>query len=653
MAGAVAGTPEFASPEQFAGVGVDVRSDLYSLGIVLWEMLTGKVPFRGSAAEVMYQHLHTPSPVERLKGIPQPAVILVETLLKKDPAQRFQTPNELVKAMPRVTRAIEAKRAIRHQEIRMTFVDSPSSRQGKPPAIRAPKRSVAVLPFDTLSHGRGNTYFADGVQDEILSNLARVSQLKVISRTSVMTYRPGDNRNLRSIAESLGVANVVEGTVRRDGNRVRITIRLVDARTDKALWSDSYDRDLTDIFAIQSEVAQRIAGKLAATLSPQEKKRIEAKPTDSLEAYDLYLRAKALIASATVSWAEKPLREAIKFLEQAVRFDPKFTLAYCVSAKAQDLLYLTYDCAPQRHPSSVAAISSPLLLQPDLPEVHLAYADHLYRAYRDYERARGQLAIAKRSLVNTPEAILLEAVMDRRQGNPHKAIERLNEFITFDPSNSVAISVLAGTLMGARQYRAAEQAYDRLIALIPDRPILNIEKAFVSFLKTGDNSAMHLAITALPAPMRDQTEVLSFRLRLAFEDRDWHQARELIEKMKGGEDNGAFAYGFRPIPVGCHLILLARLQGEEPTDNSRSAESREQLSQKVQKSPGNAGLLSKLAVVDALLGKKQDAITEVKRATEMLPISRDAENGPEVVENLVIVYAWMGGSELSFEALVP
>jgi serine/threonine protein kinase/tetratricopeptide (TPR) repeat protein len=651
--GTFAGTPQYASPEQFAGIGADIRSDLYSLGITLWEMLAGEVPFKGSTSRLIYQHQHATPPADKLTHVPQPVIALLEVLLEKDPTERFQTPSELLSAVSTVERAMERRRTIRHQELRAPSVRKVSSVQRESPRTRVTKRSVAVLPFDTLSHGRGNTYFADGVQDEILSNLARVSQLRVISRTSVMTYRPGDNRNLRSIAESLGVANVVEGTVRRDGNRVRITIRLVDARTDKALWSDSYDRDLTDIFAIQSEVAQTIAGKLAATLSPQEKKRIEAKPTDSLEAYDLYLRAKALIASATVSWAEKPLREAIKFLEQAVRFDPKFTLAYCVSAKAQDLLYLTYDCTPERHASAEAAISSALRLQPDLPEVHLAYADHLYRAYRDYERARVQLAIAKRSLVNNPEAILLEAVMDRRQGNPEKAIERLNEFITFDPGNSVAISVLAGTLMGARQYRAAEQAYDRLIALNPDRPILNIEKAFVSFLKTGDNSAMHLAITALPAPTRDETDVLSFRLRLAFEDRDWQQARELIEKMKGGEDNGAFAYGFRPIPVGCHLILLARLQGEESEENLRSAEAREQLSQKVQKSPGNAGLLSKLAVVDALLAKKQDAITEVKRATEMLPISRDAVNGPEVVKNLVIVYAWTGESELSFEALVP
>jgi eukaryotic-like serine/threonine-protein kinase len=267
--GAFAGTPEFASPEQFAGVGADIRSDLYSLGVTLWEMLTGKVPFNGSVAEVMYQHLHTPPPIGLLKDTPQPVIVLLEILLDKDPAKRFQTPNELLNAMPTVARSIEAKRAIKHQEVRMTFVDKPSSRQEKSPASRAPKRSIAVLPFDTLSQGKANAYFADGVQDEILSNLAKVSQLKVISRTSVMTFRPGDNRNLPSIAESLGVSNVVEGTVRREGNRVRITIRLVDARKGKALWSESYDRDLTDIFAIQSEIAHAVASKLSARLSAQ------------------------------------------------------------------------------------------------------------------------------------------------------------------------------------------------------------------------------------------------------------------------------------------------------------------------------------------------------------------------------------------------
>jgi serine/threonine protein kinase len=245
--GSFAGTPEFASPEQFAGIGVDIRSDLYALGATLWQMLSGKLPFRGTPAELMHQHLHAALPIGQLGRVPQPLVALLEVLLEKDPACRFQTPDALLKAMPMVTCAVEAKRAIKHQELRSTFVDSPSSRREKSPAIRAPKRSIAVLPFDTLSHGKRNPYFADGVQDEILSRLAKVSQLKVISRTSVMTYRLGGNRDLRSIASALGVANVVEGTVRRDGNRIRITIRLVDARRDEALWCESYDRDLTDL----------------------------------------------------------------------------------------------------------------------------------------------------------------------------------------------------------------------------------------------------------------------------------------------------------------------------------------------------------------------------------------------------------------------
>jgi serine/threonine protein kinase/tetratricopeptide (TPR) repeat protein len=651
--GSFAGTPDFASPEQFAGVGVDIRSDLYSLGVTLWNMLAGQPPFRGTAAELMHQHLNAALPVERLKHLPLQVAALVEVLLKKNPAERFQNPDAFLNAV----HTIEPRRPVKHEKSRVAVHDKLGHRAKQPPTIRTLKRSVAVLPFDTLGRDRRNTYCADGVQDEILSNLARVSQLKVISRTSVMTYRGGDNRNLRSIAESLGVANVVEGTVRRDGNRVRITIRLVDARTDKALWAEGYDRDLTDIFGIQSEVAQIVASRLSARLSPEEKKRIEAKPTENLEAYDLYLRAKALLASARVSWTEILLREAINFLEQALRLDPKFTLAYCVSVEAQDLLYLTYDYTPERRASAEAAMSSALRLQPDLPEVHLAYARHLYNAYRDYERARVQLAIAKRSLVNNPEVVLLEAFMHRRQGKLERAIQSLNELIGAEPGNSVAMSALADALTGVRQYRAAEKVYDRLITLLPDRPILAIEKAFVTFLKTGDNTAMRSAIAALPRPVRDGTDVLSYRLRLTLEDRDWQQARELIKKMKSREEigvlNASFAYGFRSIPVGCYLVLLARLQGQEIQGNLRSIEAREQLNCKVQKSSGDADLLSKLAVVDALLGEKLDAITEAKRASEMLPSSRDAVHGPQIVKNLVVVYAWTGELDLSFEALAP
>jgi TolB-like protein len=524
-------------------------------------------------------------------------------------------------------------------------------------AITIPAKSIAVLPFESLSANKDDTYFADGVQDEILNNLAKIAQLTVISRTSVMQYRADEKRDLRQIANALGVANVLEGTVRRNGNRVRVSTELIDARQDKTTWADSFDRDLTDIFAIQSEVAQTIASKLAATLSPEEKQNIEKKPTENLEAYDLYLRAKELLLSVQVSVsygnAEKPLVDAIGFLEHAVRLDPKFTLAYCASAQAQDFLYGWFDPTPEQRAFGDAAVDSALRLQPDLPEVHLAYAYHLYRVYRDYERARVQLAIARRGLPNDAEAIALEAYMDRQQGQFEKAIQEFNDAITRDPRNSALVEDLAITLCQTRQFRAAEQMFDRLIELRPEEPILKAQKpAFVIFLKTGDDTAVRSALAALPASMADDRGVLSWRLEFALINRDWPQAKELIEKMKGAEDKGIdFAYGQISVPVSCYSILLARLQGEQPGANASFAETREQLNQKVQKSPGSADLLSQLAVVDALLNNKETAISEAKRAVELLPISKDALHGPGILQNLAVVYAWTNELDLAFEKL--
>jgi len=342
--GAFAGTPTYASPEQFAGVGADIRSDLYSLGITLWEMLTGEVPFKGSTSKLIYQHRHATPPVDKLTHVPQPVITLVEILLEKDPDRRLQTPTELLQVIPKVTEALESERRVTTDQLRLGFDGiAAESKQSTPrfhPLTGARMRvfgwllgsvlgiaglllawfffsghvglffnqrvaqavptekSIAVLPFESLSANKDDGYFADGVQNEILANIARISDLKVISRTSVMQYRPEAKRDLRQIAKILGVANILEGTVRRDGSRVRITIELVDAGTDSTIWSENYDRDLTNIFAIQSEIARTIASKLTATLSPEEKMRIEARPTDNLEAYDLYLRAKELIISS-------------------------------------------------------------------------------------------------------------------------------------------------------------------------------------------------------------------------------------------------------------------------------------------------------------------------------------------------------------------
>ena len=513
------------------------------------------------------------------------------------------------------------------------------------PIDQASVKSIAVLPFEHIGANQDDAYFADGVHDQILNDLAKVAQLKVISRTSVMQYRAGTKRDLRQIAHALGVINVLEGTVRRNGNHVRVSAQLVDARNDHMIWADSFDRDLTDIFAIQGEVARIIASKLAATLSPEEKKSIEARLTDNLEAYDLYLRARKLIGSATPSLFignfEMALHEAIDLLHQAVQLDPRFTHAYCEETEAQDLIYTGYDPVQTRRALADKAIEIALRLQPDLPEVHLTYAYHLYDAYRDYERARIQLAIARRGLPNNSKAVALEAYMDRREGQLEKAIQELNQAIAIDPRNAVVIADLAYTLFMARRLDAAGEAFDRAIDLSPDQPMLKVQKAlYVTLFKSGNNAELRSALAALPASMADDQGALSWRLICALGDRDWQQATQLVEKMKRGEDDRNFSYSAVPVPVDCYFILLARLQGEQPNAGASFAETREKLNRRIQEPPGNAKLLSNLAVVDALLGKKESAIAEAKRAVEMLPISKDAIDGPGVLMNLAAVYAW-------------
>jgi serine/threonine protein kinase len=692
--GVFIGTPAYASPEQFAGIATDIRSDLYSLGITLWEMLSANLPFAGSAAELMYQHQHVDPPIEKLKSVAAPVVTLLQLLLSKNPGGRFQSPAQLQKALTKVRGAIGSDAGLTADELLSVNVEvTPGATKWSPRKQTIPwvvgaglcfasvviayfffspyrgalsdqrsgeavptEKSIAVLPFENISQSKDDDYFADGVQDEILNNLAKIAQLKVISRTSVMKYRAGTDRDLRQIANALDVANVLEGTVRRDGNHVRVSTELVDARSDHTIWADSYDRDLTDIFAIQSQIAQSIAGRLTATLSPEEKRRIEAKPTDNLEAYDAYLQAKELTAYARVfpllTGYEKGLHEAINLLDRAVRLDPSFTLAYCESAGAHDELYRAYDPTPERRALADAAIASALRLQPDLPEAHLRYADHLYTAYRDYERARIQLAIARRGLPNDPEVMALGAYMNRRQGNFEKAIQELREIITVDPRNPM--TELANSLQIMRRFSEAENAYNRAIDLAPDHPILKVIKAHdVIFMKTGDDTAFRSALADLPISMAGDRDTLTWRLISTLIVRDWKKATEIVEKMKGGDDDGGFAYMQVPVPASCYLVLIARVEGEPLGDNSGFAETREQFDQRVQElqGDGRARMLSQLAVFDALFGKEQDAIAEGKRASEMLPISEDAVDGPLILQNLAVVYAWADQPNLAFEVL--
>ena len=448
------------------------------------------------------------------------------------------------------------------------------------------------------------------------------------------------------------MANILEGTVRRDGSRVRVSIELIDAGKDRTIWADSYDRDLSDIFAIQSEVAQTIASKLTMTLSPGEKKSIEQKPTENLEAYDLYLRANELISNSTeaTSKSKDDLLEAVVFLEKAVRSDPNFALAYCANANANDYLYWWFDQTPERLALVDAAVTEALRLQPDLPEAHLAMARYLYRGYRNYDGARVQLAIAKRGLPNSIEVTAYEAFIDCRQGNMETAIAGLKAAIARDPKNLESLQNLADILGGTRQFDAAAPFYDRLIELRPDRFEYKFDKAFTRFYKTGDLSAVSSAIAALPKSAEGDPDALDVAVWLSLVDRDWTKAEQLIERM-GNREGEFFSYSGRPTPAECYSVLMARLRKDQPEANQVFAEIRKRLNLRVLEAPQDASLLSALAVLDGLLNRKEAAISEAKRAASLLPISKDAVWGPGILANLAVVYAWTGDLDLAFETL--
>jgi serine/threonine protein kinase/Flp pilus assembly protein TadD len=696
--GSFAGTPQYASPEQFSGLGPDIRSDLYSLGVTLWEMISGEVPFKGSSSELFYQHQHAPLPIAKLNLLPQPVVALLEVLLEKDPAKRFQSPDDLIAAIAGVKSAVSSGYRLNKEKLRSTDhaeialrpdpswgVVKPWGRNRRLAAYIAGallitglalglfyygqskfvssrpidksaqlERSIAVLPFESISANKDDTYFADGIQDEILNYLAKIAQLKVISRTSVMQYQAGARPDLRQIANALGVANVLEGAVRRDANRVRVSIELIDARNDNTIWADTYERNLTDIFAIQSEIAETIARRLTATLSPVEQQMIEKKPTENFAAYDLYLRANQLISNTDLNAFnfEKPLLDSIKLLNQAIQLDPNFVLAYCQAVHVQDLLYVSFDQSQTRRAQADAAIATALRLQPDLSDVHLAYAYHLYFCYRDYERASAQLAIAKPGLPNSTDALELPAFIDRRQGRFEKAVEGFSAAVQLDPRNVNPMVDLAYTLFVIRRFRAASVAYDRLIAFVPDEPAYKIEKQlFVTFMESGDETGLRQAISQTPPSSAPDRGAITQNLSLALYDRDWPRANELTEQLEkaGGEDNSGFAYAPVPVPAACYSILLARLQDHELSPDFQ--QTRDLLSKKSQAAPSNALLLSALGVVDALLKRNEEAIAEAQKAAEILPISTDAMDGPTVLANLAVVYAWAGEADQAFNQL--
>jgi TolB-like protein/class 3 adenylate cyclase/Flp pilus assembly protein TadD len=513
-----------------------------------------------------------------------------------------------------------------------------------------PEKSIAVLPFENLSNEKENAYFADGVQDEILTGLSRVADLKVISRTSVMQYKAGPRPNLREVATALGVAHVLEGTVQRAGGRVRVNAQLIDARTDSQLWAERYDRDVTDVFAIESELAAKIVAQLQAQISPSEKAAIEQKPTADLTAHDLYIRAKTLITTSVFSTPQaESLSEAVRLLNEAIERDPAFALVYYQLAHAHDLIYFTgLDHTPARLALADAAIQSLTRLLPNSGEAHLALAKHLYWGYLDYDRARNELSLAQKSLPNEPWAFVLAGYIDRRQGRWDESTKNLERAVELDPQNPAILQQFALTYDLLRRYADVERAFDRAIAVTPKDAALRASRAEVELNWHADPRPLISTIEAFVAEDSSEAKHLAYAwLPGALCKRDYDGARRALAALPidGCYDNTI------PVPRSWCEGVVAQFRGDNVAAHAAFTSMRAEGAKLVAEQPDYAEGLCVLGMADAALGNKEDAIREGRRAVELLPMRKDAIIGARLVHYLALIYAWTGEKDLALEQL--
>ena len=519
-----------------------------------------------------------------------------------------------------------------------------------PTVPKIPEKSVAVLPFDNLSNEEENAFFTNGMQDEILTDLARVADLKVISRSSVMHYKTGVQRNIREIGQSLGVAYVLEGSVQRMGGKVRVTAQLIDTRSDAHVWAQRYDRDLADAFAIQSEVAEAIAGQLRAKISPAEKVAMTAPPTKDLAAFDAYQRAMA-IRDNTQGLLPSPedLMQVVQLLDTAVARDPSFRIAYSQLAQTHDLIYwFNIDHTESRLALAEAAVRTAEKLDPNAGETRLARGVHFYWGYRDLEAAYQQLKLAKVALPNDALVSNFLGLIDRREGRWDEAVRNLRRANELDPHNRSIVFNLWSTYLSLRRYSEALAVLKRDQATT-DSDTTRVALGVTEAARSGNLKPFREAINAAeavgPGGARD---VATFSFDLAEYERDPAAAANALDAIPeaGNKDKDGF-----PCPRAWYAGRLARLRGDAEGARKAFTEARREVEQMLLAQGETAAVLSRLATIDGHLGRRDDAIRAAKRACELVPLSRDKIDGPRHISELAIVYAMFGEKDAALESL--
>lgn len=507
-------------------------------------------------------------------------------------------------------------------------------------------KSIAVLPFQNLSDEKENAYFADGMQDDILTNLSKIGDLKVISRMSVMSYRGDGTRNAREIGKALGVATLLEGSVRRAGNRVRVSVQLIDADNDRHLWAEDYDRDLTDVFAIQTDLAQKITASLQAKLSPNEKERLDRRPTADSDAYILYVQAH--------DYANRPdrLREtslkAEELFEQAIKRDPNFALALAGLSTVESWMYHSYEPTAARREKARLNANEALRLQPELPEGHLALGYSFYYGDRDYQRALTEFEIAKRDLPNQADAYSAIAAIQRRQGKWAESNANFEKSASLDPKNASVLFNYAANYMAQRDFETADKLFDRAIAADPNSFAAHGMKSALAIAWKGDVGFAENQLAFVPPGFDPDGLVTSARVWVLTLQRKFADALQVVEQFRGETltypERGPCPKAFLEGSLYLHL-------GDKEKAQAAFEQARIVAERLVRDAPEDPGRHAQMGAVFAGLGKKQDAVNEGKKAVELLPESQDAFDGPQATAALAEIYTWVGEPDEAFRLL--
>jgi serine/threonine-protein kinase len=514
------------------------------------------------------------------------------------------------------------------------------------------EKSIAVLPFENLSDNKDDAFFADGVQDDVLTKLAGISDLKVISHTSVKNYR--GNQDPRKIGKALGVLHLLDGTVRRYGRKVHVNARLVDARTGTHVWAEEYDRDLNEVFAIETDVAHSVASRLRAKVSANEKIAMEEHPTKDLVAYDLYVRAASLIEESLYYGlsSETNLFKAVELLNQAIARDATFLLAYCQLARAHDAIYWNaLDHTPGRLELAKSAVNSALRLNTDSGEARFASALHFYYGYLDYDRARAELAIALRTMPNNARIFELTGYIDRRQARWNDALRNLERAVELDPRNNDILFGTGFTYLCARDYKRAREIANRGLALPTKNNYARLLPVWIDFHEQADTGPWHAVLDKIlaenPASARDLTRGRFF---VSLCERDAVAAESALATLDYPVMNarGIGAVKFSPAYA---RALVARMKGDTAGAYAAFSAARAQQEEAVRAAPDDASKLCFLGLIDASLGRKEEALREGRRAVELLPSTQDALNGTEVLYFYAVICAWTGERDEAIQQL--